>query len=511
MTILTIFRLRWAIARARWRAALSGAQASPIGVLAGWAGQLIPLGMVLLASSVLTIVIACLLEQLIGRAEWRLAAAVVGAMSDLSMLLAIVAVLLADGSRFGFDPRPLSLLPLRRSMLLIGDGLLLVTLHPVAFVVWPLTLTILWGAVQSELAVGVCLVWVAFAAAVCAASVALFTQSLVREFVQRGLPPGVMTSLRIVALVAPLLWLFAPRSSLAQRLQVYTDLSSPGAVLARAVTLAPESSLESSLLASLVIAAAGGLAWLAWRIRLPAASTSRSSWFALRLPGRWRRVWGLPTATSPLLQSLTVAMTLIGLALILTRRGFDAPEMWPIVGLLSAWLISSAVAPMLANPLGLGGHPALIACLLPRSLIFWLLETQLVVVTGAAAILLLFAAALRYGIGSESAAMAVLMVGFSQLLIGAGVGSICGSYWPWRMTLCSPAEPLWAHGPSRLLVPAAQSLALAGPLLSIRMGQPLELSLSSTWLGATIALIGVLIAWRLLRRNSHRIGTALLS
>lgn len=501
--------LRLLVARARWRRALGTGAGGATATLAGWFGQLFPLVMLAGAAIVMTAVMTALIRGLRGREELGLAAGTAGALTDVSIVLAAVAVLLGDIGRSGLDPRPLSLLPVRRTSWMLAELCALCAVHPAAVVVWShaiaLTVGASWGAPRAAPLV----VMVTLGATAMIAAAAVLARALALELWLRGPATLLAPLVRVIALVVPVYWLFG-RGANSGAILHYGDGFGPGSLVAQGMTDAWHGSLRALFWAGALGLMASGTMVAAWGVRLPRFNPARvNRWIT---QPSFRRVWGAPRALPPLLQSASIAAVVVMLAAFAHRRGVGAGVAAPLAAIVGAWLLASATAPLMANPLGLGGTAAASIGLLPNAWCRRLFETQLMLLIPPLLLVVALAIAIAALMNDRFAASLALGIGVAQLLVAVGSGCVCAVFWPWPMSLNDETDASWGPGAARLVVPAMQSVVLAPAGLAMVPGRnDLGLVLSCVGLAALIAVTGWSIAWWQLRRYPGRVSEALLS
>ncbi len=501
--------LRLLVARARWRRASRVGVGGTTATLAGWVGQLFPLLMLAGAAIVTTAVMTTLIRGLHHREEFGLAAGTAGAFTDVSIVLAAVAVLLGDTGRAGLDPRPLSVLPVRRTSWMLAELCALCFVHPAAVVIWSNALALSLGASWGAAAVTPLVLMVTFGAVAVIAAFAVLARALALELWLRGPATLLAPVLRLLALGVPLYWLFG-RGASNEVILHYSNGYGPGSIVAQGLTDAWHGSWRALIWAGALGLMAAGTMVAAWGVRLPRATPSRANRWMTH--ATFRRVWGAPRALPPLLQSVSIAAVVVLLAAFAHHHGWGVEAAPAVAAITGAWLLTSASAPLMANSLGLGGVAAASIGLLPHAWCRRLIGTQLTLLIPPLFFLLLLALAIEASMHDARAAQLGLGLGVAQLLVAAGSGSVCAVLWPWPMSLHDETDASWGPGASRLIVPATQSLFLAPASMALVSGRnDLRLVLSCVGLAAVIAAAGWSIAWWQLRRHPGRVSEALLS
>lgn len=502
--------LHAAVARGRFRLAVArdhGVTASA----AGWFASLFGVLMMVVSATILGVVSASLVTTLARRGEPHLAAGVAGGLADVCLFLAILAVVLQEPLTHGLDPRPLSVLPLRRRDLFLAELIALTTLHPAALVIWTLILSLSAGLLATGLSAFLLALPAIAAAGTACATAALVARALQLEMASQP-PSRVIAPLGKLALcLLPVMVLLGHDGNWSGWIQRYTDGHSPGAWLARALVDAWGGSLRAWTFALALAALSLSLFALAWRVRLPLLSLGAT---ARRGTGRraLARIWGLPRALPLLLQSVTLVTVLLALADLLQRRGFAAPWIAPAVSISAGWLIASAPAPLLSNLLGLGGTAGLVHGLTPLGWRRLLAESALIVWIVPALVTTLTCLLIGVILGDRSGAFVGWLIGQAQLALGVAVGSLVSLRWPWPMELKSIGEPLWGVGPARLVVPLAQSLPLVTAFEPLRTGESFVQAALFWWVMSTLlGLFGLTCATWLVDRQKRSVSELLLS
>lgn len=508
---LDLLRLRGRLMRASLGRRL--VKSAPRGAtVVGWVGEIFPTTLLVLAGVVLAVVSGSLMATLRAREELRLAAGVAGALVDGGWFLATVAVAIGDPYRADIDPRPLLLLPIRRSAGTMAELVGLAFLHPAAVVIWSLAGALTWGGLAgSRRALGLAAP-IGIAAVGAALAAAAATRSLCLIATHRA-PRGwsaPWTRAAVIAATWALLWVgLGPQQQENSLLLGYQDRLTPGGLAARAFALAWRGQIEALAPCAALAIAAFGLVVLAWwRPALPPGPAPHA---VRRDHTSWRRVWGLPRALPPLAQAGMLSALVFGFGWFAARHGVGSDGLGRLVAVACAWLIASAPAPLLANPLGLGGPPAAAIGLLPAAWGLQLRRTMMVLIAAPALTLTALAILIGLGFGPEAGWLA-LCIGSAQLALGAGCGALCGVLWPWSMPLADDGEASWGPGLARLAIPMVQAIPLA--LLAwgtARHVTPIVVGLCCTVLAVVSALLMGALACRWLRRHPHRVSEALLS
>ncbi len=488
--LVGLFQLQGQVMLSRWREAARQKLGVPA-LLAGASASLLAGLMLLAASAAFAIVGTVLLGALAEAGEHQLGAAAGGTMANIAVILTGLTVLLSDTQRTGLDQHPLSILPLRRSEIVAHDLCSILWLQPSAFVIWPACLALVAGAGQSSPRAAMLSVPAASGTVALAAAFALLLRRL-----STPLHPGDETpflgrplgrSLALGLLVGWLIMMLGPFEQLGQ--DPLSPLT-PGHWVARALRASWAHDWRAAMAGLALHLVAFGT--LALAITLPELRLPRATLPRLRrdwLPTGLVLTWSLPRARALFAQGLGTGVLVLILGAVLVRRGIDTLPIAPVTSLLSAWLIASAPAALMANALGLGGRAAASLGLTPLRPRHLLLHAELAIMAPHLMALLVLPFALSALFHDLPSAGAASLAGLGCLAAGAGVGSALSAWWPWPAALEAEGDPVWAPGAARLLMPLGQGFVLAPVLVSIEVAKPgLSFSAASATLVLGLAL-----------------------
>jgi len=507
--------LHAAVVIAGWRrAALRPRDAA--GLALGWLAAIVSGSLLVLASFAFCFVGRTLLSSLLDAGRIDLAVGVAGLLTDASLLVAVLAVALTDPLRSGLDPRPLSVLPLKRSERLAADLAALVFAHPAALAFWAAGVALFLGSAAHRPGVGWTMLPAATGVVVLGASVSLAARRLLLLSRDASTSRVAGVLLRAAILVVPsagLVWIGASGGSLAQH-DGLTLTPTPGGLVGGAVRLAAEHRLLAATYGGLLHLSA--LLLLASIVRLPlspdpSSLSGRRSWWPGVLPIEAARIWRPTRASGLFLQGALAAAMTVGVAALAEPR---APSGWPVAetgALLAVWILVSSVAPLSANALGHGGRAAASHWLLPESLARSVARAQawtsLPILAGVAAV----AAASALASPSARIPLLALAAGLGLAIATAGLGCVSSVLWPWPSGMNRQGDPLWAPGPGRLLISVGHGLVLALAASSLFPArETLPAATRAAAAGLILGLGGWLVTlWRLRRRRAE-ISEALL-
>lgn len=507
-TVAALVRLAVAVLWARARAATSttGGRVSLAGDFFAHAGS----GLLMLVGSLFYAWVGtALIGTLVSRGEIALASSAAAAMADLTCALAVLAALLADGSRTGLDMRPLAPLALPAGEVAIAQVVALLTTGSAALVIWPASLALVAGVAAGSERAALLLAPACAGLAVVAGALAVLARAL---FAPRG--AAVRALWRAVAVIVPIAWSLSPWSpfaSLDKGVQAgFTPGSWIGAALPLALRHDPRALLAALGVGLLGFATIALAAPLLARMAQVAEGGSRR---LARLPAAARLVWAPPRAVSLLAQGLSSAALIVVIHAALVQREIATLGLDALAGTLAAWIIAATPAPLFAGALGLGGRaaaPALLGARRPTRLLAMRLAWIAAPSALALAALVVWLAAL----GRSSAALAAAAAGVAALGAGLGAGALASVLAPARLELAQMGDPLWTHGASRLAVPLAQTLAVS-PCLALATFSasrpPAAMVIIALSIGFATAVSGLVLARRRLMLRRDRIVEALTS
>ncbi|UCF66880.1 MAG: hypothetical protein JSV80_14005 [Acidobacteriota bacterium] len=505
--------LELALARGRWRRARA-AERRAVGVLAGGlpaavAGTLLVAGALLLA-----LVGAAIVFELTREGETARAGTAAGMLADGGVALVLLAMAVSDPLRAAADRRPLRVLPVSASARLAAETVSVLTVQPSAAIVWPTAIGLLAGAVAMAGAGGALRLAPAAAGvlvlSVGAALVLKRLTALAWASPRRGAAAQALAVVLLVGLIGSELG-----SGVAGRAEFLLPI--PGALIRGA--FASPSIVYGLIAASALIASGVALLLLAARLPSPESScrlrrahgprhvshssSSRRGW-VLDLT----RVWAARRSCALLTGGLASGLALAFLGELFRTRALE--DLALAAGLGGCWVVVSSSHPLFANVLGLGGRAGAGIGLLPVSGMRLLLPGLLAVTAPiAAGVLAVSGVPFLFG-GAASSSLVLCAAGTSLVWCAVGAGAWLSVRWPRPVQLEGRDPTLWPAGPSRLLMLAAEAVAL-GPLLLRPEGSIVAGTSVSLLLSALVALGGLVAASRRLDRQRTRFTEALLA